>query len=305
LRSPSLPNQAANPGVPPDTRKALVACLPADGFYESLKREEPVAFYDRGNLYEYIDGQAEGFIAYNFQALVSATYQDASDYFLVVDIYDMEKPIQAFGLYSTFRAPSNEFLSIGSQGFKTAEGCMFWKGKYVVKTSGTYGDEEAMYKATVSAAKAVAEKIADDRTGLDLLALLPERGIVANSPKYTMKAVLGQGFLDNGVTAEYTVGRSTARLFACQFPSDEDASKAYGEYLKFATAHGKATRKEGDRAFEADVKYYGLTEVFVEGRYVAGGVALPKGDPAEQAALMKALRESVPASATKEKTAGK
>jgi len=289
-------------GVPADTQKTLISYLPEDGFYGGLKREEQVNFYDQTNLYEYIDGQAEGFIAYNFQALASATYGANDDSNVTVDVYDMEKPIQAFGLYSTFRAPSNEFAQLGGQGFKTAEGYMFWKGRYAVRISGNFGDEKRLYEAALAAAKSAAGKIPDDRNGLDILALLPAQKRVANSEKYTMRAVLGQGFLDNGVTAEYNTGKGMARLFVCQFSSAEAASKAYAEYLKFATAHGKPSETESGKAFQADVKYYGMTEVFLAGRYLAGGVALPRENPKEGAALVESLKQSLASPARIEST---
>ena len=306
-------------GVPAETQKTLISYLPEDGFYGGLKRVPVyyegfrgnavrpaeslgVQFYDATNLYEYIDGQAEGFIAYNFQALASATYGANDDSNVTVDVYDMEKPIQAFGLYSTFRAPSNEFAQLGGQGFKTAEGYMFWKGRYAVRISGNFGDEKRLYEAALAAAKSAAGKIPDDRNGLDILALLPAQKRVANSEKYTMRAVLGQGFLDNGVTAEYNTGKGMARLFVCQFSSAEAASKAYAEYLKFATAHGKPSETESGKAFQADVKYYGMTEVFLAGRYLAGGVALPRENPKEGAALVESLKQSLASPARIEST---
>jgi len=286
-------------GVSADEQKALLACLPASGFYGGLALEQPVKFYDKWNLYEYIDGQAEGFIAYDFLALASATYAAGEDN-VVVDVYDMQKPIQAFGLYSTFRAPSNEFVDMGAQGFKTGEGYMFWKGRMVVKVSANYADEAAMFKAAEAAARAADGKIADDRAGLELLSVLPEKGKTANSDKYYTEAVLGQSFLNNGVVAEYPFKGGVARLFACEFGDEKAAAKAYGEYLKFATAHGTPVEAEPGKSFRADVKYYGETEVFALGRYVGGGVSLPQ----ERGALIGSLKEAVGAAQARREAAG-
>jgi hypothetical protein len=286
-------------GVPADEQKALLACLPADGFYGALKLEQPVKFYDQTNLYEYIDGQAEGFISYDFLALASATYAAGEDN-VVVDVYDMQKPILAFGLYSTFRAPTNEFVEMGAQGFKTGEGYMFWKGRMVVKVSGNYADEAATYKAAEAAAKAADAKIADDRAGLALVTVLPEKGKTANSDKYYLEAVLGQSFLSNGAVGEYPFKGGVARLFVCEFGDEKAAAKAYGEYLKFATAHGTPVETEPGKSFRAEVKYYGATEVFTAGRYVAGGVSLPQ----EKSALIDGLREAVVAARAKQEAPG-
>jgi hypothetical protein len=281
-------------GVPLDERKTLLDYLPTDGFYGGLALDGPVRFYDSTSLYEYIDGQAEGFIAYRFKALESATYKDG-DNSIVVDVYDMERPIQAFGLYSTFRAPSNDFVDIGLQGFKTSEGYMFCKGAMVVKISADYPDETSLWNAAKAAAGAVARRITDDRTGLEILDLLPKEGMVANSTKYYLTAALGQSFLTNGVVAEYVVPGGTARLFVCDMGVSQAAIKAYGDYLAFATGSGKVTEIEKGREFSSDVKYYGQTVVMAVDKFVAGGVSLP----ADWAPLIAKLKESITPSGDK------
>lgn len=279
---------ASSKGVSQEERKRLEATLPANGFFGAAKLEGQPRLYDSANLYEYIDGQAEGYIAYRFQALASATYKDG-DNSIVIDVYDMEKPLQAFGLYSTFRAPTNEFVEIGGQGFKSTEGIMFYKGRFVVKVSADYADEAQMARAADAAAKATAGKIADDRAGLEILKLLPEATKVPNSEKYYLEAVLGQSFLDNGVVADYKVPGSPTRLFACVMNDSQAAAKAYGDYLLFAKAHGKSVEPQGDKQFSSDIKYYGLTVVFTDGRIIAGGVGLP----ASWQPLMDELRKAV------------
>ncbi len=262
------------PGVTPEEQKTLTACLPTEAFFDGLVLEPPVRFYDESNLYEYIDGQAEGFIAYDFRALASATYVSGDDS-LVIDVYDMAKPVQAFGVYSSFRSPINEFVQIGCQGFKTGEGYIFYKGSMFVNISADYADEDVMFKAAEAAARAVAGNITDSPVGLDMMSLLPSDGKMPNSEKYFLHAVLGQSFLDNGITAQYPYEGGVARLFVCDFGSEDAAAKAYTEYLKFAGAHGEPTEFAPKTAFYAQVKYYGLIEVHLKGRYLAGGVGLP------------------------------
>ena len=282
------------PGVPLDERKALLDYLPTDGFYGNLTLQSPVRFYDSTSLYEYIDGQAEGFIAYRFQALESATYTDG-DNSVVVDVYDMERPLQAFGLYSTFRAPTNDFVDIGLQGFKTSEGYMFCKGSMVVKISADYPEETSLWDAAKAAADAVARRVTDNREGLEILDLLPKEDMVPNSLKYYLTAALGQSFLNNGVVAEYQTPTGTARLFACDMGVSQAATKAYGDYLAFAAGSGNAAEIEKGVEFSGDVKYYGQTVVLVVGRFVAGGVGLPT----DWQPLITRLKDSLTRSAAK------
>ena len=183
---------------------------------------------------------------------------------LVIDVYDMAKPVQAFGVYSSFRSPINEFVQIGCQGFKTGEGYIFHKGSMFVNISADYADEDVMFKSAEAAARAVAGNITDSPVGLDMMSLLPSDGKMPNSEKYFLHAVLGQSFLDNGVTAQYPYEGGVARLFVCDLGSEDAAAKAYSEYLKFADAHGEPTELAPKTAFYAQVKYYGLIEVHLK-----------------------------------------
>jgi len=311
---------ATDSTVPTAETKLLTSSLPDDGFADKFKRAE-VKFYTPADLFEYIDGQAEGYIAYNFQALASATFKAGANA-VVIDVYDMEKPIQAFGLYSTFRAPTNEFVAIGGQGFTSEEGVMLWKGRMVVRVSTEFATEgegaqgtQTIAAVALAAAKATAAKIADEKRSLEILAILPEEGKTKDSDKYVLHALLGQSFLENGVTAEYPLGTGVARLFVCDFGKPEAAAKAYGEYLKFATAHGKVTETQGgkegvgqaktaqgkvpqglsSKEFKGEIKYYGMTDVFLNGRFLAGGVNLPAGS--EQ--LVEKLKKSVNSASAK------
>jgi hypothetical protein len=289
---PSTPTTAVS-----DAKKEeLKTLLPKDGFFGDLKLQQPVRFYDSANLYEYINGQAEGFIGYNFQALASATYAAGED-MVVVDIYDMEKPIQAFGVYSTFRSPANDFLEIGEQGFATAEGVLFHDGRFMVKVSADFADEEAMKKAAAAAARAAAEKIPQDRKGMEILDLLPRANKVANSEKYFLSAAMSQEFLPNGVVADYKVGEKAGRAFISVLPDKETAAKAYAQYLDFAAANaqGAVAKAETESQFNADVKYYGDTTVFAHGSYVAGAVGFPGGCPCVVDALKEKLANAAAA----------
>ena len=257
-----------------DVREGLLGVLPEGGFFEELDLDEPVVFYGPKTLYEYINGQAEGYLSYGFRALASATYLQGGDS-VVVDVYDMGAPIRAFGVYSTFRSPANEFLEIGRECIRLADGLMFWKGRMAVQVSADFADEARGEKAALAAAKAAAARIEDSGEGLEVLELLPPEGRVEASATYVLDGVLGQSFLSNGVVARYRVGSEVCRLFVCQYVSDEAAADAYAKYLNFARAHGEPAEAEKGREFYGRIKYYGMTAVFRHGRYLAGGTGLP------------------------------
>jgi len=73
--------------------------LPTDEVSGWVLRETPRTFTTE-NLYEYIDGNADLFLAYGFtHAAVGDYVPTAGEGWISVDIYDMGAPLHAFGIY--------------------------------------------------------------------------------------------------------------------------------------------------------------------------------------------------------------
>jgi hypothetical protein len=101
------------------------------------RRSGQLRRYTRENLYEYVNGHAEYFISAGFAGLTVGEYvreggnPDQPE--AVVDIYDMEKGIQAFGILSDEGGEDAENMEAGNMGFKTDQVVGFIKGRYYVK----------------------------------------------------------------------------------------------------------------------------------------------------------------------------
>ena len=67
------------------------------------KPEGEPAFYKPDSLYQYIDGGADVYLLYDFQSLMHQEFKSGVAE-LIVDIYDMGKSEDAFGIYSAERA---------------------------------------------------------------------------------------------------------------------------------------------------------------------------------------------------------
>ncbi|HEX9933932.1 MAG TPA: DUF6599 family protein, partial [bacterium] len=85
-----------------------------------MPQGQPV-HYMPDNLYEYIDGEAELYLSYGFKELAALVYYAGSpeDTFVTVDVYDMDKPLDAFGLYSNLRFPDYTYETMGTEGFSS------------------------------------------------------------------------------------------------------------------------------------------------------------------------------------------
>ena len=66
------------------------------------------------NLFVYINGAAEIYLAYDFQELIVSQHkQDQSEMNVAVEIYNMGSEKNAFGIYSAERFSDNTFVDMG------------------------------------------------------------------------------------------------------------------------------------------------------------------------------------------------
>ena len=79
----------------------------------------PAVARDRGSLFEYINGGAELYLSYGFERLISAFYQlgDDEEKSIVLDIYDMGTPLQAYGVFGANRREEADRAPGGVEGF--------------------------------------------------------------------------------------------------------------------------------------------------------------------------------------------
>ena len=95
--------------------------------------------YTKDNLYEHVDGHAEYFISAGFQGLTVTEYiaagSKATQAEIQVEVYDMGKSIQAFGVLADESGENPPPASVGTMGYKTSSGVNYIKGRYYVKIS--------------------------------------------------------------------------------------------------------------------------------------------------------------------------
>jgi hypothetical protein len=142
--------------------------------------------YDRKTLYDYMDGGAEVYLAYDFREVFVRKYADAEENELNLDIYDMGSPAEAFGIFSTDR--EDPPAGIG-QGSEYGPGLLrFWRGRYFVSIT-VSGDEEKAEAAVLALGKAVAPLLGPDGDPPDLLKSLPSSGLIKEKTSYFHDAV--------------------------------------------------------------------------------------------------------------------
>ena len=87
------------------------------GNVSGWERVGSIDTYAPGTLFEYINGEAELYLKYDFVELATAIYE-REDPSIVVDMYDMGSELNAFGLYSNYRHPRYSFGPVGTEATK-------------------------------------------------------------------------------------------------------------------------------------------------------------------------------------------
>jgi len=254
-----------------DTRNAL---FPPPDFVKGWRWEGEPFHYTPENLYDYIDGEAELYLTYDFQELATLTYvwKNSEDTSLVVDIYNMGTPLNAFGLYSNYQHPSYQYGPIGTDAIVSDFGLKFYQGPYVVelKTSGYW---EKNGKVIQTIAEEISKRIGIPAESPDILALLPTEGQMDKTLRYIARDMLNQSFLSKGLEARYRIGDQEATGFLVLFPSGEEAKNGF-EKLKefFIQSEGPVTIVDnlGEASFSIPTSYHGYTVVSRSDRFLAG-----------------------------------
>jgi hypothetical protein len=139
------------------------------------------AVYDRRTLYDYMDGGAEVYLAFDFREVFVRKYADAAENELVLDIYDMGSPAEAFGMFSCDRQDPEAGIGQGS-GY--GPGLLrFWRGRYFVSIT-VSGNEDKAEMAVLALGKAVAPLLGPDGALPEMLKLLPSAGLRPEKTAY-------------------------------------------------------------------------------------------------------------------------
>lgn len=237
---------SAQPPVEAKAEKPIEARLPQPGFAEGW-RSDGIRTYDKKTLFEYINGEAELYFPYGFEAVATTnyTYQGDSNHALVADVYRMGSGLDAFGIYSNYRYPEAEYLKIGAQGFASEYQLMFYQDRYFVKLS-AYGEPEQNRKELLACARAIEKELPPRKSKpVELRHFVQGPKIIPYTERYVAQSLLGYAFFPRGLEAQATLEDQPIRVFTVMTSSSAEAKAAlntYEEYL--AKNEGQPQRSE-------------------------------------------------------------
>ena len=183
-----------------DTVEKTLVSLVNSPLPAGVSRGEAPSFYQPGTLYEYIDGGADVYLLYDFQRLLHQNFQVAEGE-LTVDVYDMGKAENAFGMYSSERSPGYKLVIIGVEGYRSDGTLNFVQDRYYVKLSASGAKATA---AVDPFARMLSRRIGGTARAPALLAKFPQEHRVAHSEQYVRKDPLGHAFLAPAYIVGYT-----------------------------------------------------------------------------------------------------
>ncbi len=259
------------------------AQTPDCGLVKGFEQKGPAREFGPDNLFEYMDGNAEGYLVYNFVKMNGVTCQDGEDTILI-DVFEMADPEYAFGIFSANRDPRLEIAPIGMGGQVTQRRALFAKDKYYVEfAANPIKDHSGNLRAFASAFE---KRIPGRGTPPDPIGWFPKDKLTPNSVRLVPESVLGLRLLKRGYTGQYEFGKA----FLVFEESPESAAQVMAK-LKERIGQTSATNI-GDESFTATDKYLDGLCVFRKGRYIGGFANLKGGRDAtaEASALAAAVK---------------
>ena len=246
----------------------LRSVLPADGAVPGWSRDGDPQEFVGEDLYTYIDGGAEIYHEFGFRRVVVQDYRGPAGKSVSLEIFEMETPAAAYGMFTFKRSGQGRSVPLGAAGELEDYYLNFWKGRFLVTLTGFDAATPAV-DGLLAVAGAVDNKLAKGAGAPDLVAALPVEGLKPQSVKY-LKGLLG---LNNvypfytarglafaeAVKGDYNDG---AFLIVLDYGSSEARVEAWAELKTFLQG--------GDRFRKAEVRGPALA-LYLDGkgRYAA------------------------------------
>ncbi len=215
--------------------------------------EGPDATYDRKTIFDYIDGGAEVYLAYDMRGCLSRRYVAPGEPAVVLDLFDMGTSADAFGVFTLDR--DGEPLKVGEDGLSREGWIRFWKDRFFVSI---YAERETAgaREASLRMARAIEAGVQEKGERPKILGRLPKGGLQKQSIRYlhshillethvrlSDENVLGLGPETEVVLALYVREGKRARLLLVSYPDAVRAAAARKRYLSLRPAGGAS--KEG------------------------------------------------------------
>lgn len=252
--------------------------LPQCGAVAGWQQQGQNRAYTSDDLFEYMNGNSEGYFIYRFVGMKGITCQ-SGDSTIVIDMSEFEDPEYAYGMFTSTRDPRLPEEKIGTSGQVTPRRILFVKDKYYVELG---ANPEKDFTSELRAYATIIEKSIPGQTALpETLSWFPKENL--NTARLVPESVLGLRLLKRGYVGQYDFGKG----FIVKESSPEAAAQLM---TKLRERFGQTTPVTiADEAFTTTDKYLNGMCVFRKGNYVGGFADLKAGrDGVAESAMLAA-----------------
>lgn len=230
--------------------------LPSD--IGGWKKSDLPIIYTQDTLYDYINGGAELYIAYNFREVLSVKYENEKNSEIIIDFFDMGSSYDAYGIFSQGREKEDGLLGQGSE---YSSGLLsFWKDRYFISIL-AYPETEEKKDIVLALGKILENSIPLIGDTPPILKLLPEKNLISESVRYLHHHIVLNNlfyiasenilFIDEDVPtviARYKENKQSFYLLILNYPDTQRSEKAHASFLSHYlpdAVEGKAETSPG------------------------------------------------------------
>lgn len=259
--------------------------IPSPNELSGFKITKKPKYYNRGNLWSYINGAAHGYLTYGFQGMVTfiVMYQK-TQVEMITDIYDMGNSLNAFGIYSIERGPEGSTEEFGCGSFQSENTLYFWQDRYYVKLI-AYDITQKTGKSLSLLAHIISKKIPKKGKLPRLFSIFPEEGQIERTERYMSRDILGQDYFINGYSIAYNQDDRKYQILLIQGENTKKTRENFEKYLTLKSTLGQVTyehSKIGEQAFEGTDNFYGTVLFSRKKEYIIGVLGLRNQEIAQE-----------------------
>ena len=243
------------------------------------RQDGALRHYTADNLYEYMDGNSESYLAYGFTEMQGVTCKSGENT-LVIDISQMVDADAAYGIFSANRDPGHPLEKIGMGGQIMPRRGTFAKGNYYVEISAAPDVDHT--PALTAFITAMGKLLEGSSTLPEALGWFPREKLV--SARLVPESVLGVRLLKRGYVAQYDQGKAFVVLETSPASAAAVMTKLRQRYPASQSA------QVADEALQFQDRYLGGVCFFRKGKYLGGYANMPDGPSATAAAAILAAR---------------
>lgn len=201
-------------------------------------RRDSVDIYDRETIFDYINGAGEVYRSYDFSDVAVARYSNPGHSDILIELFDMGNPNDAYGVFSYGRETEEEGIGGGYE--HKGDVLCFWQDRYYLCLALDDPTQDSGVDLT-GIATAVSEHLPAGSTRPSLVGLLPSSGRVPFSDRFfhlhqslnyhyylARENLLNLGPDTDVVIARYRPGSSY--LVIVRYETGEDAAGAVASF---------------------------------------------------------------------------